>query len=265
MTISSNIVSSFAIDIDLDNNTTDSDYGISGGLLRLISTDMTYNTSNVLLGDSCQFSSDGNGAETFDASCKTGDLYGASNSDFKTANTEPININFLLTDTTDFSGGELATAKGSSIAIGDVYLCSQDESGDYTAIYKGSNVWNQNRLIKISESGSKIDISKFGNYGTISDFTVDIANNDDMLTYLVDNSLELRGKTVREFYIISNTSHQIYTGTIQDVVKMDDRFILKIKSNALTKHSELPPRTVTKKEYSKLGVKNTTKSIPVTI
>jgi hypothetical protein len=265
MAVLGNLVSSFAVDIDLNSNATDSDYGISGGLFRCILTDMTYDSSNVLNGDSCEFSSDGNAGETFDTSCKTGDLYAASNAEFKTADTEPTNLLFTLTDTTDFSGGELATAKGAGIAIGDVYLCSEDSDGDFTAVYKGSNVWEKNRVQEIGESGSSIDISKWGNYGTVSDFIVTLRNNDDLLSYLQLNNLELKGKTLREFFIISNISRQIYTGTIQDVSKTDTSIILKVTSNSLSKHTELPPRTVTQKEYTKLGVKNTTKSIPVTL
>lgn len=246
----------YAVEVETDTALSSVARGLTCGFFRWITGRPIYDGSDtdstIPVGENSAFKIALSGSETIAVAFQSGQLYAAENSTFKVADTAPsVKMNFTILDGNDFTGGELATAKGSAIAEGDTFRVTNNGSGTEAVEYVGINTWYRGIISKdsMTNPSRSVDLEETGDYGTLSGFTFSIQNaiiagtTVPFWKYLFDNNIYLANRTVRLFVVIDNVFYQIWTGIIDDNPYDETTYSFVCKSNFKAIHKDIPPNT----------------------
>lgn len=259
----------WGIEIDTESAVSDASYGINNGFIRLATGRPAFDGSTTIpVGDNSHISITLSGAESIDVAFQSGQLYAASNGIFKTANTVPTRgFRFTILSGADFIGGELATAKGSAIASGDLFNVTDADSGSETVEYLGSNLWYNGFIVdsELGTSDRSIDIEKTGDYGTVSGFSFSIRNDNLPWVFFENNNIYLTGKRIRKFCIIDNVFYQVWDGEIRNNPRGEPfyKFDCIDRFRKLHDQKKLPPNVISSETFANVGTATEAEPIPI--
>lgn len=116
-------------------------------------------------------------------------------------------------------------------------------SGSMTdTYYKGFLIKNG-----LSSPSRQIDISKTGNYGSLSSFTFKFDNSNLYWNLLNNQDINLINKQVRVYSVIDNIFYQIWSGNITQLIKSDAEFLFSCEDASAGIHKTLPKTIVNEK------------------
>jgi len=253
----------YAVEVQTGGTYDDSAVGMTTGYMRFVTDRPDYDgteTGDSLIptGEHSLIKINLSGAETIGVAFQSGQLYTASNGGFKSANTVlPIGSRFTVLDASDFTGGELATAKGSAPAEGDLFEVSENESGSEAVTYAGKNVWYEDFITKkgMSNPSRRVDLEGTGDYGTLSGFNFQIDNSyitgtgAPIWRTLNSNDVYLNAKIVRVYSVIGDSFYQIWTGVIDNNPMNETDLKFVCKSNFKQVHNNFPPNVFNDVDY----------------
>jgi len=230
----------YAVEIESGETTTNADYGLNYGFFRFITGRPAYTP----LGDNAAFSITIDGTETIAVAFASGQLYAAEETGFKTADTiPPVGMVFMVLGSNDFTGGELATAKGGAPANTDLFRVVTWPNGDpYTVEYIGQNVWYDDFILKnyfswVISFNSEFKIDSSNGYNDTTWTTIDPPRSGDVL--LLSVKKPFRGTTYKMVFDTSNVSGNMTIDTNYVVGKQGDVFRFTLQgadsSNTLAK------------------------------
>jgi len=119
--------------------------------------------------------------------------------------------------------------------------------------------WYQGFISKdgLSNPVRRIDISKAGDYGTLSDFTLKLRNNNLIWTYFRNDnessSINLLNKEIKVYVVIDDTFYQIWGGVITDTPRNEQHFALKCSDYPSKFHKSLPKNLSTEAIAANFG------------
>ena len=261
----------YAVFFDAGIDVTDTDYGCRGGRFRLITGRPGYTGAATPTGDSIEFSIDLDGTESIGTAFQSGQLYSASNDDgnshyFKTASSVPeVGTYFIIEDTNDFTGGELATAKGAALAAYDVFKVTNNTSGSEAVEYAGSNIWDEGILIKngIGTPERNVELESTGDYGTLSGFDFSVKNSNLFWEFCESNDIYLGNIDIYFFVVIDGYFYYQWSGVINSEIDRERSHKIICRDNFKKIHKMLPPRSITKTEYSDADSRITGDAFPI--
>ena len=239
-------MTNYAVEIATGTKVSNSIYGLTGGFFRLITGRPSYSAEVNTLGDNSQFKVTISNGEDYETALASGVLYAAENVGFKTADTAPTeDMVFTSIDNTDTSDGLLLTAKGSALAAGDMFTCAT------VPVYMGSNVWYEDFILDkgIGNLSRKIDISKTGDYGTLSGVKFTTENAGKVWSYMETNSIFVANKSVKVYAIINNVFYQIWDGVAKNNPRSETGFSFDCADSFRKIHKDLPPKVITSTEF----------------
>ena len=111
-------------------------------------------------------------------------------------------------------------------------------------------IWHEGFLTKdgMSNPTRNINISKAGDYGTLSNFAFKLRNNDIIWKYFRNDdktsNLNLLNKEVRAYIVIANVFYQIWGGVITDTPRNENEFIINCGDYPSKFHKDLPRNVI---------------------
>lgn len=261
------MVVNYAVEVQTGTSVDSANLGITDGFIRMVTGRPTYDGSTTIpLGDNSQFSVTIDGLESIGTAFQSGQLYDASNGSFKTASTVPsVNMRFTVLGTNDFTGGELATAKGSAPESGDIFEVTANGSGSEAVQYEGVNRWYNDFIIKdgLSNPNRRVDLSKTGDYGTLSGFNFTIRNDNKYWNSMDSNTIYLINREVRVYAVLDDVFYQIWTGVVANNPFDETDFKFICQDNFKNIHKQLPPTKITDSNYSSANDDSKGSAVPV--
>lgn len=248
----------YAVEIETESNYTNSAVGMYQGFLRIITGLPGYTTSNLTTGDHNNVTVTINGTESIGTAFQSGQLYTASNGIFKTANTVPeIGSVFCSGDTTDFTAGDLATAKGSSPIAGDLWRVTNNRPGTESIEHIGINYWYQDQLTMngLGKASRRVDLEMTGGYGTLSGFSFTVSNNmvagstNPIWHTLAANDVYLTNKVINVYIVLDDLFYKTWSGVVDNTTYNETDFKFNCKANYKKVHKTLPPNTFNSIDY----------------
>jgi len=254
----------YAIEVETDASYSAAATGFNNGFLRVVTGRPGYDgtdTGNAIIptGDNSVLKIDLGGAETISVSFQSGELYAASNGDFKAANTVPVvGSRFTVLDTSDFTGGELTTAKGGAPAEGDMFEVTNATAASEAVEYVGVNVWYEGLISKGSmtnPSREAAGLVKTGGYGTLSGFNFAVpqafvaGSGTPFWKSMVDNDVAFLNKEVRLYSVIGDEFFQIWSGRVNNTIQTETDYKIVCKGGFKRDHKDFPPNTFNPKDY----------------
>jgi hypothetical protein len=226
------------------------------------------------IGDNCVIALTLSGAQSLSVSMQSGQLYQASNGVFKSANTIlAVRDRFTILSDADFTGGQLATAKGSAPAEGDMFEVTNNGAGTEAVKYIGINRWFKDFLMKegMSNPSRSVDLEGSGDYGTLSGFnftirdTIIAGTNNPIWRYLAANGMSLANAVVRLYAVIDGAFYQIWTGVVENNPRSEVDFAFECKNNFKLIHKDIPSEAVTSEEFANAPDESLGKTMPVCV
>jgi len=116
----------------------------------------------------------------------------------------------------------------------------EEESGT------NSYTWYQGFINKdgMSNPSRSIDISKAGDYGTVSSFSFKLRNNDKFWKSLRSNNISIINKDVRVFVVIDNVFYQIWGGRVDSTPRTSTEFIVNCSDESVSIHKDMPNKVI---------------------
>jgi len=268
----------YAVEVESKATTFDNaNFGITKGFFRYITDRPDFNgtdtsPSTIPTGDNSVIKINLDGLESIGTSFQSGQIFLASNGIFKSASTV-INVGdrFTVLDTSDFTGGELAAAKGSAPAEGDLFEVTNNTGGSEAVTYAGINKWFEDFITKrgMSNPNRRTDISHTGDYGTLSGFKFRIDNSiiagtdTPIWQVLRTNNVFLPNKKVRVWAVIGGVFNQIWAGRVNNNPMTETDFSFICKSDHKAIHKNFPPDVIDEEAFPDARDESRDKPIPV--
>lgn len=111
-------------------------------------------------------------------------------------------------------------------------------------LYNGdiTDKWYQGYITEdgISNPSRDIDLTQGGDYGTLSQFTIRIRNNQLFWKKLVDHRISLVNKKISAYVIINDTFYQIWSGLVANTPRSTKEFIIECADDSQSIHKDMP-------------------------